>query len=89
MSEDPVPAAFSQVPITITVSVGQARPALRDLLRLSPDAVLALDKRVEDPVELYVGDRLIGRGLLTELDGDSAGQLAVRLTEVSPVKGGS
>jgi hypothetical protein len=32
---------------------------------------------------------LIGRGLLTELDGDSAGQLAVRLTEVSPVKGGS
>ena len=89
MSEDPVPAAFSQVPIAIMVSVGQARPALRDLLRLAPDAVLALDKRVDDLVDLYVGDRLIGRGLLTELDGDSAGQLAVRLTELSPLKGSS
>ena len=38
---------------------------------------------VDDPVELYVGDRLIARGQLEELDGDQAGQLAVRLTEVA------
>jgi flagellar motor switch protein FliN len=81
MSDDTTP--FSQVPIEITVSVGRARPLVRDLLRLGRDAVLVLDRRVEDPVELYVGDRLIARGELHEAEGDTSGQLAVRLTEVA------
>lgn len=79
---------FSQVPIEVTISVGRARPLVRDLLRMSKDAVLQLDRRVDDPVELYVGDRLIARGELTELEGDQAGQLAVRLTEVANLRGG-
>lgn len=79
---------FTQVPIEITVSVGRARPLVRDLLRLRRDAVLPLDRKVSDPVELYVGDRLIARGELAELDGDQAGQLAVRLTEVADLGGG-
>jgi flagellar motor switch protein FliN len=79
---------FSQVPIEITICVGKARPLVRDLLRMGRDAVLALDRKVDDPVELYVGDRLIARGELQELDGDQAGQLAVRLTEVANLRGG-
>ena len=79
---------FAQVPIEVTISVGKARPMVRDLLRLSRDAVLPLDRRVDDPVELYVGDRLIARGELLELEGDQAGQLAVRLTEVANLRGG-
>ena len=79
---------FAQVPIEVTISVGKARPLVRDLLRLTRDAVLALDRRVDDPVELYVGDRLIARGELQELDGDAKGQLAVRLTEVANLRGG-
>jgi flagellar motor switch protein FliN/FliY len=73
---------FGFVPIEITVSVGRARPAVRDLLRLARDAVLPLDRRIDDPVELFVGDRLIGRGELVELDGEQAGQLGVRLIDV-------
>jgi len=79
---------FNQVPIEITISVGKARPKIKELLQLEQDAVLALDKRIEDPVELYVGDRLIARGELQELDGDQAGQLAVRLTEVVNLQDG-
>ncbi len=79
---------FSRVPIEITISVGKARPLVRDLLRLKSDAVLPLDRRVEDPVELYVGDRLIARGELQEMEGDQAGQLAVRLIEVADLKNG-
>lgn len=79
---------FAQIPIEVTISVGKARPMVRDLLRLSRDAVLPLDRRVDDPVELYVGDRLIARGELQELEGDQAGQLAVRLTEVANLQGG-
>ena len=79
---------FAQVPIEVTISVGKARPLVRDLLRLSRDAVLPLDRRVDDPVELYVGDRLIARGELEELEGEQAGQLAVRLTKVANLRGG-
>jgi len=82
------PHPFTQVPIEITISVGKARPMLRDLLRLSKDAILPLDTKVDDPVDLYVGNRLIARGELHELDGDQAGQLAVRLTEVADLKNG-
>ena len=79
---------FGSVPIEITISVGKARPLIRDLLSLTENAVLPLDKRVEDPVELYVGGRLIARGELEELEGDKAGQLAVRLTEVADLQNG-
>lgn len=79
---------FAQVPIEVVISVGKARPMIRDLLKMGKDAVLALDRRVDDPVELYVGDRLIARGELQEMDGDHAGQLAVRLTEVANLRGG-
>ncbi len=80
--------AFTQVPIEIVVAVGRARPLVRDLLNLQRDSVLALDRRVEDPVELFVGDRLIARGVLEELEGDQAGQMAVRLTEVADLSNG-
>lgn len=79
---------FETVPIEVTVSVGRARPLVRDLLNMGENAVLTLDKRVEDPVDLYVGDQLVARGLLEEMEGEHAGQLAVRLTEISDFKTG-
>lgn len=77
---------FALVPIEITISVGKARPLIGDLMKIGRDAILPLDRRVDDPVELYVGDRLIARGELQELTGDQAGQLAVRLTEVANLR---
>jgi flagellar motor switch protein FliN/FliY len=77
---------FSKVPIEITISVGKARPLVKDLLQLGQDSVLELDRTIDEPVELYVGDRLIARGELQELEGEKEGQLAVRLTEVIDIK---
>lgn len=88
MDDTSANSPFAQVPIEITISVGRARPVVRDLLRLERDAVLPLDRRLDDPVELYIGDRLIARGELTELEGDPQGQLAVRVTEVANLKEG-
>jgi len=79
---------FSQVPIEIVVSVGTARPSIRDLLRLKPDAVLPLDRNVNDPVELFIGDKLIARGELEESESMPDGGLVVRLTEVADLKNG-
>ncbi len=82
------PNPFEAVPIEITVSVGRARPLIRDLLNMGENAVLTLDKRVEDPVDLYVGDHLVARGMLEETEGDQPGQLVVRLTEISDLRNG-
>ncbi|MCP5036723.1 MAG: FliM/FliN family flagellar motor switch protein [Rhodobacteraceae bacterium] len=79
---------FTQVPIEIMISVGKARPLVRDLLRLKSDSILPLDKGVDDPVELYIGNKLIARGELEEMPDDPNGQLAVRLTEVADLKTG-
>lgn len=73
---------LKDIPIEVTISVGHARPTVRELLDLTESTVLTLDRKVDDPVELYVADRLIARGMLEELDG-GGGQLAVRLTEVA------
>jgi flagellar motor switch protein FliN/FliY len=90
--DDPLSAGgtdspFSNVPVEVTVSVGKARPKVRDLLALTPDSVLTLDRTIEDPVELYVGQRLIARGVLEETDEKTPGRLAVRLTEVARLDG--
>ena len=77
---------FGQVPVEITISVGKARPTIRDLLQLGDDAVFPLDRSLDDPVELYIGDRLIAVGELEELDGEGSGRLGVRLTEVMGLK---
>ena len=82
------PRPFDSVPIEIIVSVGKARPLIRDLMTMGRNAVLTLDRRIEDPVELYVGDRLVARGQLEQIEGEHGGQLAVRLSEIADLQSG-
>lgn len=77
---------FTSVPIEVSVCVGKARPLVRDLVMLGENAVLTLDRRVDDPVDLYVGERLIARGMLEEKEGSQTGQLVVRLTEITDLQ---
>ena len=79
---------FTSVPIEVTVAVGRAKPMIRDLVKLGQNAVLELDRRVDDPVELYVGEKLIARGTLEESGDAGSGQLSVRLTEIVDLKSG-
>ena len=79
--------AFMGVPIEVTISVGKARPLVSDLVKLRRDSVITLNSKIDDPVELYVGERLIARGELQEMD-DGTGRLGVRLTEVADLSKG-
>ncbi|WP_413788549.1 FliM/FliN family flagellar motor switch protein [Paludibacillus litoralis] len=74
--------AVLSVPIEVIISVGKARPLLSELVGLRRDSVLELDSKIEDPVEILIGDRVIARGELQEIDGET-GRLGVRLTEVA------
>ncbi len=75
------------VQIEVTVSVGKTRLPLSELIKLEKESVLQLDSRIEDPVDIYVGDRLVARGELEEISEDG-GHLGVRLTEVADLSGG-
>lgn len=85
--ERPRRGAVMELPIDIVVSVGRARPTLTELVALSRDSVLPLESRIDDPVELIVGDKVIARGELQEID-PQTGRLGVRLTEVADPKVG-
>lgn len=74
--------AVLSVPIEIVVSVGKARPLLNELVALKRDSVLTLDSKIDDPVEIMIGDRVVARGELQEIDSET-GRLGVRLTEVA------
>lgn len=85
MAESAPNNPFADLPVEIIISVGHARPKIKDLMNIGPNDVLPLDCNIDDPVELYVGNTLIARGELVELDeGDGSG-LAVKLTEVPDV----
>ncbi len=73
---------LANIPVEIRVCVGAARPTISQLMALEQDSVLELDRSVNDPVELYVGEKLIARGELEEIQADGSGALGVRLTEV-------
>ena len=73
---------LANIPVEIRISVGTARPTVSQLMAFEQDTVVELDRSVNDPVELFVGDRMIARGELEEVDGDGGGRLGVRLTEV-------
>ncbi len=78
----PTSNPFEDVPIEIRVSVGRAHPSIQELLAFRPESVLELDRKIDDPVELFIGDRIIARGVLEAAEDGPAGQLVVRLTEV-------
>ena len=80
-------SAVMGVPIEVVISVGRARPLISELIDLRRDSVLSLDSKIEDPVEVFVGEKLIARGELQELD-DGSGRLGVRLTEVADLSQG-
>ncbi|MBY9065777.1 FliM/FliN family flagellar motor C-terminal domain-containing protein [Hyphomonas sp. WL0036] len=68
------------VPVTVTVSIGQKRLSVQEILELQPDSVIALTSRIDDPVDLYIGDKLIAKGELVETED---GQIAVKIVEIS------
>ena len=75
------------VQIEVTISVGKTRLPLSELIKLEKDSILRLDSLIDDPVDIYVGDRLVAHGDLEEGDGED-GQLRVRLTDVADLSDG-
>ncbi len=79
--------AFLGVSVELTISVGKAKPKIAELLNLNRGVVIPLDSRIDDPVEIFIGEKLIARGELQEME-DQDGKLGVYLTEVVDMRNG-
>ena len=67
------------VDMEVTVEIGRTRMTVRDLLALSPGAVLELDRAAGSPADLLVNGRLIARGEVVVIDED----FGLRITEIA------
>ncbi|MGN6374314.1 MAG: flagellar motor switch protein FliN [Sphingomonas sp.] len=77
--EVPAPlAAVHEVPVKVQAVLGRTRMPIGELLRLSAGTVLELDRRVGEPVDVFVNNRLVARGEVVMIDQS----LGVTLTEI-------
>lgn len=64
--------------VAVDVQVGTASLTLREISELTGGQVIELDRRVGEPLDLYVDGRRLGRGELVDIEGE----LGVRLLEL-------
>ena len=71
-----------EVPLRLSVEIGTASMAVRDVLALSKGSIVELNRMSGDPADVYANDRLIARGELQVKDE----RVAIRITELVSVQ---
>lgn len=71
--------AMFNVGLNVQIVLGHSRMPISQLLKLSRGSVIELDKKIGEPVDVVINDRLVARGDLVKLSGD---RLGVSLTEI-------
>jgi flagellar motor switch protein FliN len=70
--------AVFDVPVKVSAVLGRARMEIGELLRLGPGAVLELDRKVGEAIDIYVNNRLVARGEVVLVED----KLGVTMTEI-------
>ena len=73
-------ASMMDIPVTLTVVLGEKTLPLGKLYALSRGSVIEVDKKVGELVDIYVNKRLVARG---EVQLTDEGRLAVSLSEIA------
>jgi len=74
---DDLEAVFD-VPVKVSAVLGRARMEVGELLKLGPGAVLELDRKVGEAIDIYVNNRLVARGEVVLVED----KLGVTMTEI-------
>jgi flagellar motor switch protein FliM len=65
-------SSLGQVPMRVWAELGQARLSLAEIVAFGGGAVVELDRRLEDPIDLYVNGLRLGHGELEIIDDEWA-----------------
>ncbi len=66
------------VELPVVIRIGKTEMYLKNILKLGTGSIIQLDKVVDEPVELFVNDKLIARGEVVVVDSN----FALRITEI-------
>jgi flagellar motor switch protein FliN/FliY len=70
--------AVYEVPVQISAVLGRATMQVSQLLKLGRGAVVELDRKVGEAIDIYVNNRLVARGEVVVVDE----RLGVTMTEI-------
>jgi len=70
-----------RIPVTVKVVLGSAMMPVANLAKLGRGAVIPLDRRVGDPVDVMVNGRVVARGEVVVVD-EATSRFGISLTEI-------
>lgn len=82
--EEPAPAvskeleAIYDIPVQISAVLGKTNMQVNQLLKLGRGAVVELDRKVGEAIDVYVNNRLVARGEVVVVDD----RLGITMTEI-------
>jgi flagellar motor switch protein FliN/FliY len=66
------------IPLQVTVQLGQTKRTVKEILELSPGSIIELDKLAGEPVDILINNRLIAKGEVVVIDEN----FGVRVTDI-------
>jgi len=70
--------AVFDVPVKVSAVLGKTSLSVSKLLRMGPGAVVELDRKVGEAIDIYVNNRLVARGEVVLVDD----KLGITMTEI-------
>jgi flagellar motor switch protein FliN/FliY len=71
--------AVYDIPVTVSAVLGKATMQVNQLLKLGRGAVVELDRKLGEAIDIYVNNRLVARGEVVMVDDT---RLGVAMTEI-------
>jgi len=56
------------IPLDVTVELGKVKMAINELLQLGQGSIIELSRHVEEPLDIYVNNKLVARGEVVILE---------------------
>ena len=77
--------ALMHIPVSVKIVLGETKMSISRLVNLKQGETVVLDRKVGEPVDVMVNDRVVAKGEIVILDDDGK-EFGVSLTEiVSPM----
>ena len=71
--------AVYDIPVLVSAVLGRATIQVSQILKLGRGAVVELDRKVGDPIDVFVNNRLVARGEIVIIEGT---RLGITMTEI-------
>ena len=84
--EAPNLSAILSIPVTVQIVLGSTALPVAALMKLARGAVISLDQRVGDPVDVVVNGKIVARGEIVVVD-EASQRFGVSLIEIVPSAG--